>query len=73
MTAYEAIQLKVFDDVRDHAKEEALMIMRENDYKVFLDIDEEDDDVDNDLPNPKYGIDELMKSLFEEIKDFKQK
>ena len=34
--------MKVFDDVRDQVKEEALLKMRENDYKVFLDIDEED-------------------------------
>ena len=72
MTAYEVIQLKVFDCVRDHIKEKALLKMRQNDYKVFLDIDEEDAfDYENPL-NSKFGIDDLMKTLFEEIEDFEK-
>lgn len=71
MTAYEVIQLKVFDDVRDHGKEQALMKMRQNDYKVFLDVDAEDAfDYENPL-NSKYGVDELMQTLHNEIQDFK--
>ena len=73
MTAYEVIKLKVFDDVRDHVKEQALLKMRQNDYKIFLAIDEEEAfDYENPL-NSNYGIDELMQILSEEIKDFKKK
>ena len=43
------------------------MKMRENDYKVFLDIDEEQPE------DYEHGVDELIYILFEEIKDFKQK
>ena len=65
--------MKVFDDYRDHVKEQALKKMRQNDYKVFLDIDQEEPfGFDNPL-NSKYGVDELMKILFEELKEFKQK
>ena len=66
--------MKVFDDVRDHKKELALNKMRQNNYKVFLDIDEDEPFGQKSKSfKSKYGVDELMKILFEEIKEFKQK
>ena len=53
--------MNVFNDVRDHPKEMALMKMRQNDYKVFLDIDQ--DEPFGQKPKSfksKYGVDELM-------------
>lgn len=67
MSAYEVIQLKVFDDVRDHVKEQALVKMRQGNYKLFLDVDAEDAfDYENPL-NSKYGVEELMHTLLSEI------
>ena len=72
MTAYEVLQLKVFDDCRDHIKEKALLKMHgSNEYKIFLETDMEDAyDYVNPL-NSKYRAKDLLNLLLEEIKDFK--
>ena len=44
--------------------------MRKNNYQIFLDIDKEDAfDYENPL-NSEFGIDDLMQTLSEEVKDF---